>query len=49
MIAHRASRDINRCRTKYGDAWREYEERVPYLFIPVSQRCKSASTTSHKY
>ena len=36
MIAHRASRDINRCRTKYGDAWLEYERRVPYLFIPVS-------------
>ncbi|KAF4125671.1 Delta24(24(1))-sterol reductase [Geosmithia morbida] len=34
MIAHRASRDIHRCRTKYGDAWIEYEKRVPYLFIP---------------
>ncbi|PHH80155.1 hypothetical protein CDD80_2693 [Ophiocordyceps camponoti-rufipedis] len=34
MIAHRASRDIHRCRTKYGDAWLEYERRVPYLFIP---------------
>lgn len=36
MIAHRASRDIHRCRTKYGDAWLEYEKRVPYLLIPVS-------------
>lgn len=36
MIAHRASRDIARCRRKYGDAWLEYERRVPYLFIPVS-------------
>lgn len=36
MIAHRAARDIHRCRTKYGDAWLEYERRVPYLFIPVS-------------
>jgi len=34
MIAHRAWRDIHRCRTKYGDAWLEYERRVPYLFIP---------------
>src|SRR5690606_24590446 len=36
MIAHRAWRDITRCREKYGDAWKEYERRVPYLFIPVS-------------
>ncbi|CAN8105919.1 unnamed protein product [Discula destructiva] len=36
MIAHRALRDIERCREKYGEAWREYERRVPYLFIPVS-------------
>ncbi|KAK0388299.1 hypothetical protein NLU13_4544 [Sarocladium strictum] len=34
MIAHRAWRDISRCRHKYGDAWLEYERRVPYLFIP---------------
>ncbi|OAA57702.1 Delta(24(24(1)))-sterol reductase [Cordyceps fumosorosea ARSEF 2679] len=34
MIAHRASRDIHRCRQKYGEAWLEYERRVPYLFIP---------------
>lgn len=36
MIAHRATRDIQRCRSKYGEAWLEYERRVPYLFIPVS-------------
>lgn len=36
MIAHRAMRDINKCRHKYGDAWKEYEKQVPYLFIPVS-------------
>lgn len=35
MIAHRAHRDITRCRAKYGEAWLEYERRVPYLFIPV--------------
>ncbi|EGS17371.1 delta24(24-1) sterol reductase-like protein [Thermochaetoides thermophila DSM 1495] len=34
MIAHRAWRDITRCREKYGEAWKEYERRVPYLFIP---------------
>ena len=36
MIIHRAYRDIQRCREKYGDAWKEYERRTPYLFIPVS-------------
>jgi hypothetical protein len=36
MIIHRAIRDIQRCRTKYGKAWEEYERQVPYLFIPVS-------------
>ncbi|KAL1987542.1 hypothetical protein VTN96DRAFT_3469 [Rasamsonia emersonii] len=34
MITHRAMRDIQRCRNKYGEAWAEYERRVPYLFIP---------------
>ncbi|EOO01052.1 putative delta(24(24))-sterol reductase protein [Phaeoacremonium minimum UCRPA7] len=34
MIAHRAWRDIERCRLKYGEAWKEYERQVPYLFIP---------------
>jgi delta24(24(1))-sterol reductase len=36
MITHRCMRDIERCSEKYGDAWKEYEKRVPYLFIPVS-------------
>ena len=36
MIVHRAYRDIQRCKEKYGEAWKEYERRVPYLFIPVS-------------
>lgn len=36
MISHRAYRDIERCREKYGEAWDEYTRRVPYLFIPVS-------------
>ncbi|KFZ23438.1 hypothetical protein V502_02073 [Pseudogymnoascus sp. VKM F-4520 (FW-2644)] len=34
MISHRALRDIQKCRAKYGDAWLEYEKLVPYLFIP---------------
>ncbi|KAL2861208.1 c-24(28) sterol reductase [Aspergillus lucknowensis] len=34
MIIHRARRDIHRCRERYGEAWMEYERRVPYLFIP---------------
>ncbi|KAK0728395.1 Delta(24(24(1)))-sterol reductase like protein [Lasiosphaeria miniovina] len=34
MILHRAWRDTHRCRQKYGDAWRQYEKEVPYLFIP---------------
>ncbi|KAM3075670.1 C-24(28) sterol reductase [Clarireedia jacksonii] len=34
MIAHRARRDIKKCREKYGDAWKQYEKQVPYLFIP---------------
>ncbi|GFF22759.1 delta(24(24(1)))-sterol reductase [Aspergillus udagawae] len=34
MITHRALRDIQRCRNKYGEAWVEYERQVPYLFIP---------------
>ena len=36
MISHRIMRDIERCRERYGKAWKEYERRVPYLFIPVS-------------
>ena len=36
MIVHRAWRDIQRCKAKYGEAWAEYERRTPYLFIPVS-------------
>ncbi|KAK1565929.1 ergosterol biosynthesis ERG4/ERG24 family protein [Colletotrichum navitas] len=34
MIIHRTNRDINRCRRKYGEAWKRYEKDVPYLFIP---------------
>ncbi|KZF20723.1 delta(24(24(1)))-sterol reductase [Xylona heveae TC161] len=34
MIIHRATRDIQRCEAKYGEAWQEYKRQVPYLFIP---------------
>lgn len=44
MITHRAWRDIQRCRAKYGDTWKEYEELVPYLFIPVCPSLNSIST-----
>lgn len=36
MIIHRAWRDIQRCRLKYGEHWTEYEKKVPYIFVPVS-------------
>ncbi len=34
MITHRAWRDIQKCRAKYGEAWTQYEKEVPYLLIP---------------
>ena len=37
MIIHRTTRDVARCRRKYGEAWTRYEKAVPYLFIPVSR------------
>lgn len=39
MIVHRAYRDIERCKIKYGESWDEYTRLVPYLFIPVSYAC----------
>lgn len=52
MIIHRAIRDIQRCRRKYGKAWEEYERQVPYLFIPVSLDAPLVSRsllTDHQY
>lgn len=40
MIVHRATRDIERCRRKYGAAWTQYEKEVPYLFFPVSLKTR---------
>lgn len=34
MILHRASRDIARCRRKYGADWERYCREVPALFVP---------------
>ena len=38
MIIHRTIRDTQKCRKKYGKAWKEYERQVPYIFIPVSEQ-----------
>jgi len=34
LLWHRARRDDRRCRTKYGDLWERYTQRVPYALIP---------------
>ncbi|MCB9663593.1 MAG: delta(24(24(1)))-sterol reductase [Alphaproteobacteria bacterium] len=34
MITHRATRDIARCRRKYGDDWDRYTKEVPWLLVP---------------
>ena len=34
LLLHRARRDDRRCRTKYGELWERYTERVPHALIP---------------
>lgn len=34
VLVHRVSRDMERCKVKYGDDWVEYCKRVPYVFFP---------------
>jgi delta24(24(1))-sterol reductase len=34
MILHRASRDVARCRAKYGADWDRYCAEVPWMFVP---------------
>merc|ERR1712060_244710 len=34
LLIHRAGRDDHFCSQKYGDDWKEYKRRVPYVFVP---------------
>ncbi len=34
LLWHRARRDDRRCRTKYGELWERYTQRVPHALIP---------------
>lgn len=34
LLFHRQTRDEEKCRTKYGKSWLEYERTVPYKIIP---------------
>ncbi len=34
LLTHRAFRDEERCRLKYGDDWKRYSEKVPYRIVP---------------
>lgn len=34
LLTHRALRDDQFCKTKYGDDWEEYKRRVPSMIIP---------------
>lgn len=35
LLIHRAGRDDHFCSQKYGEGWKEYKRRVPYVFIPM--------------
>lgn len=34
LLVHRALRDDHMCSQKYGDDWKVYKQKVPYIFIP---------------
>ena len=34
LLCHRALRDDDMCRGKYGKDWDRYKEKVPYVFVP---------------
>jgi len=34
LLIHRAWRDEHFCKQKYGEDWKEYKRRVPYVFFP---------------
>jgi len=34
LLIHRAARDDHSCSQKYGQDWKRYKEKVPYLFVP---------------
>ncbi len=36
LLTHRAYRDDTKCRQKYNKIWKQYTDRVPYVFIPFA-------------
>lgn len=34
LLVHRAARDDELCRHKYGQDWKKYKKQVKYLFVP---------------
>jgi protein-S-isoprenylcysteine O-methyltransferase Ste14 len=34
LLVHRALRDHDMCKMKYGDDWDRYCQKVPYVFLP---------------
>lgn len=34
LLVHREARDERQCKKKYGVAWEQYRQRVPYRILP---------------